>query len=295
MKYQSVINLHGTDATDLNTTLKKADLNWEVKSDTVGGMDTGITMPRKKLLYRSDNKAPLGIVGEDYQPSDPKEFLQSQYDFAGFIEGKVNRVGFLAERSRAFAFVHIGDIEIPKKKAKVGDPLRAYIYSTDGWDGGTPRKSRLYIERLRCANGMVSREIKASLWVSHTKGMETHYGNRWKKFLAEIRGEVDSITEEFKRLTEKPMTQPEMDTFLVKLLPGDSTMVENRRSAISALFAGGEGTNGETRWDAYNAVTEHVTHLRKYRANDVTSVETNRFLGVMETDTLANRALVLLN
>lgn len=291
----SVLDTQGHAANGFESTLKAADLNWDVAEDKVGGMDTGIVMLRKKLLYRGDNQQALGIVGDDYSPSDPKEFLKSQYEFAEFIKGEVSRAGFIAERSRAFAFINIGEIKIKRADAKVGDPLRAYIYSTDGWDGGTPRQSRLYIERLACKNGQTSRKLSAKLWVSHTKGREERYGERWKKFLGEIKSSVAAVTAEFKALAEARMTQEQMDEFLLKLIPGESTMSSNRRTNISALFAGGTGNTGSTRWDAYNAVTEFVTHQRSYRGNDATPVTVNRFLGVLETDTMASAALALLN
>src|SRR5262249_35996160 len=142
-------SLGAAASTNLQKAMFDGDLNWSVLEDKVGGMDSGIEMPRKKLLYRNDNRYPLGIVGSDYTASDPKEFVTSQFEFAEFIKGKVERVGFIADRSRAFSFVRITDIAVPSKQdRKLGDVCGVYLYSADGWDGGTPRTSRLYVERL---------------------------------------------------------------------------------------------------------------------------------------------------
>lgn len=295
MNHTSVINLYGTEAVDYKTTLKAADLDWEVRKDAVHGASSAVIMPRKKLLYRSDNDQPLGIVGEDYCPSDPRVFVQTQFEVAERMKGQVTRIGFIEDRSRAFSFIKIADINLPKSKRKVGDVCGAYIYSTDGWDGGTPRKSRLYVERLRCLNGMTSRELKARFWISHTKDMAARYDKRWQVFAAEIQSNLKLVTEEFTRLATTPMNQEQMDEFLVQLIPGGSTASSNRRERISGLFTRGTGTQGQSRWDAYNAVTEYATHYRRYRTTDATSVETNRFLGVLEANTLAQQALVLLN
>lgn len=227
----SVITLQGVEAGTFEETLKASNLNWTPEADKVGGMDTGIEMPRKKLLYRSDTRQALGIVGTDYEPSDPKEFLQAQFEFANFVKGRVARAGFIPDRSRAFAFVEMGDkLVVPVKHRKVGDPHKVYIYSTDGWDGGTPRRARLYIERIRCTNGMTSREIKAALWVSHTKQMDERYERRWKMFLAEIRTTVDAVRNEFTQLAKTRMTEQEMKTFLGELIPGESDRSEKRRT-----------------------------------------------------------------
>lgn len=289
----TVIDTQGVEAESFAKTLKSADLNWTPKADGVGGVDTGIVMPRKKLLYRSDNQAPLGIVGEEYSPSSPKEFLESQYEFAEFIKGRVSRAGFIPSRSRAFAFVRMDqELSVPRVLRKKGDPLRAYIYSTDGWDGGTPRRSRLYLERLICSNGMTSREIKADLWVSHTKGREEAYGNRWKTFMQKTAETITTVMAQFKELAETRMSPEEAKSFFEKLLPGKSTRTQGTRSQLFRLFgAEGVGNEGVSRWDAYNAVTEYVTHHRTYRGNEATPVTTNRFLGVLETDTMSPRAL----
>lgn len=291
----SIIALKGVEATTFDKTLKASQLDWEPLSDKAGGPATGIIMPGKKLLYRSDNKKALGIVGSDYSPTDPREFVKTQFDLAETIKGKVAQVGFVEDRSRAFAFVRFGgEINIPKGLRKVGDPVQAYIYTSDGWDGGTPRRSRLYIERLKCANGMTSREISAKFWISHTAGMAARFELRWKSFKEAVTSQIVLIRKEFTELAETRMSEIQCKNFLEKLLPGEGTRVENRRTEILNLFSAGTGNEGVSRWDAYNAVTEFVTHNRGYRQTDNTTVETNRFLGVLETDTLSRRALDLL-
>lgn len=298
----TIINTKGVEATTLDETLKAADLDWQPMVAPVYGhpdfnaaSSNRIAIPNFKMLYRSDNHAPLGITGTDYTPSDPVEFVRTQFELAQSFGGKVVRVGFLEERARAFAFVRVSEISIPKGSRKVGDPLQAYIYTTDGWDGGTPRQSRLYIERLRCLNGMTSKELAASLWVSHTSRMVQRYQLQWGKFQVALNTSIEQIKQQFTRLAETRMSKGQCEDFLIKLLPGDSTRVTNRRNEIINLFGSrGAGNEGVTRWDAYNAVTEYVTHHRGYRETENTSIETNRFLGVLETDKLAKQALELL-
>jgi hypothetical protein len=292
---ESVITSKGAKATTLEETFISSDLNWSVRSDLVRGSESGIRMPRSKMLYRSDTKEPLGIVGEGYIASDPRSFVASQFQFAEAIGGKVTQVGFIPDRARAFAFVNVGDIEVSRKGAKVGDPLSAYIYSTDGWDGGTPRQSRLYIERLTCLNGQTSKKLQAKLWVSHTKNMSSRLETKYQPFLNEIEHTVDAYRTQFNKLADTSMNTEQMEDFLKKLLPGESTLSQNRRKGVVSLFEEGTGNLGNSRWDAYNAVTEFVTHGRGYRETDVRSASTNRFFGVLETDTLSDKALALLN
>jgi hypothetical protein len=291
----SVIGSQGIEAnSNFDETLKNADLDWEVKDEKAGGMDTGISIPRKKLLFRSDNNEFLGLVGDDYKASCPRAFAKSQFELAEAMDGKVNQIGFVSERSKAFAFINIGEINVRSPKTELGDPLRAFIYSTDGWDGGTPRKSRLYIERLACLNGQVSRLIEATAWVSHTQSMEVRAERRWSAFRNEVKETLGIVTEQFEKLAATPMKLDEMQLFAERLIPGKSSLSVNRRDTITNLFANGRGNAGASRWDAYNAVTEYVTHHRNYRTSGATGVNTNRFLGVLETDKLADAALGML-
>lgn len=294
----SVLETVGVEAKDLKATIKLAGLNWEPLSDSIQGTKSGVEMPRMKLLYRSDTKAALGVVGEGYNPSNPAEFLERQYTLAEALKGTVTRAGFLEDRARAFSFIRMPDIQVkPKAQRQVGDVCGVYIYTTDGWDGGTPHKSRLFIERLCCKNGMTSKEIKANFWVPHTSGRELMTKTRWTTFSAEVSQSLEEVRATFVQLIEAKMTPAEMLEFTVKLFPGEGNRVQTTRDQIAALFGEGTGTRGATRWDAYNAVTEYVTHERKSRVQEDSgrTLESNRFLKVLEKDKLAPRALELLS
>ena len=113
-------------------------------------------------------------------------------------------------------------------------------------------------------------------------------------FQNEVAKMTDAIKKEFVTLAKVRMTAEEAKAFVEKLIPGKATLSVNRRETILNLFSTGEGNTGSTRWDAYNAVTEFVTHHRRYRSTDSSSVQANRFLGVLETDTMSRQALNLL-
>jgi len=296
MKTSVIESVGVAAASSFEETLKLADLDWQPEADTISGTATGIQALRKKLLYRSDTKAPLGIVGEDYPPSDPRQFLQSQYEFAESIDGTVVRAGFLPERSRAFAFIKLKqDISFPKNIREKGDITNVFIHSVDGWDGGTPRKSQLFMERLTCKNVMTTRELSSDLWVSHTEKQHIRYAIAKTLFLASAKEQIDIVQSQFVKLAQARMSLPECREFLGKLMPGDSTRTENQRENILELFIFGDGNQGRSRWDALNAVTEHVTHHRVHRHTDLTAPEINRFESVLSrNDTLRTRAYELL-
>jgi hypothetical protein len=300
MNTTSITELKGNKAgATVEETLVNADLNWKPIMGDVFTEHNGtkIPMPGKRMLFRNDNLKPLGVVGREYCPTDPEDFMKVQFQMAEKIGGTVERAGFIDDRSRMFAFVKMNNVNVPVEFRKKGDPVSIRIYSTDGWDGMTPRRYRIYMERLACTNGMVSRDLTASLWVSHVSGMAARHELRWGPFVEEIAKQIGVVREQFARLAQAGMDMSGLEDFLKKLLPGESKMTENRRAEVGKLFTeetGGIGTHGKTRWDAYNAVTQYVTHNRKFRGTEITSESTNRFLGVLETDTMNERALSLL-
>lgn len=292
---QSVIETKGIKATSYEETLKGADLDWEPLEDKVQGVTIGLVMPRKKMIYRSDNKTPLGIVGEDYQPSQPREFLKSQFDLAAQMGGTVVRAGWTDRRAKAFSCIRLNEqLELPKNLRAKGDPIAAYIYSTDGWDGGSPRASSLFLERLVCSNGMVTRELSSSLWLAHTRAIEERYAGAWVAFQSEVSKHIADQKEQFIVLAKARLSESDLKKFLGKLIPGEGPASEKRREKIEQLFHEGVGIEGKTKWDALNAVTEYVTHHATYRETKIASAETSRFLGVLGRNEMSERAMNLL-
>jgi hypothetical protein len=295
MSYQSIIETKGVAATTYEETLKSAAFDWEPLEDQVVGVKCGLVMPRKKMIYRSDNLTPLGVVGEDYVPSQPREFLKSQYLLAEQLGGKVVRAGWTERRSKAFACVRLEEnIQFPKGVRAKGDPVGVFVYSTDGWDGSTPRASKLYMERLACTNGMITKELASSLWVPHTSGVEERYTGAWKLFQAAVTKHVTEVREQFVQLAKARLSDSDMRAFVGKLIEGEGAAAVTRREQIFNLFHNGIGLEGKTKWDALNAVTEYVTHHAVYRETKIASAATSRFLGVLGRNPMNEKALHLL-
>lgn len=303
----SVIQSVGADiskTTNVDTILKKADLNWEVRETPLEELHGADVKPlRLKLLTRSDNNMALGIVGQDYTPSDPRKFIEAQCELAEHLKGNLVQAGFVPGKARAFAFVRMSeDMRVSvravktKGKMKLHDPVDAYVHSADGWDGGTPRTSSLFLERLVCKNGMVTRQLSSKLWTSHAGSIEERFEPKWKEFFNVVADQLDEVEETFRGLFKAKMTSEEMQAFLMQLIPGGGR-AEKRRDEIGNLFTNGLGNEGSTRWDALNAVTEYATHHRSYRDGGVVPMGAKRYwktVGRVSERDLQHKALKLL-
>jgi len=286
----SIIETVGVEATtDIHQTSREADLDWEVLEAPVV-LPNGDTFPRKKLLLRSDNGAPLGIVGENYTPSTPRQFIERQYELAGELGGRIVRAGFLPRSSRVFSVISFKeDLRIKSPDAKVGDVIRAFVYTTDGWDGATPIQSRLYLERLVCLNGMTSQKLHSSIWVSHTRNVSLRWDYRVEEFKKKVQEGITFLSDRLNRLAETPMTVDEARGFFNALLPGDHPHRKKVRENLLNLFQNGIGNQGRTRYDALNAITEYETHHLRFRVPPA-QLEEHRFLRVLGDNPLRDRA-----
>jgi hypothetical protein len=292
---KSVIRSLGIKATTYEETLHRAGFDWEVMEEEIVSRRSGATFTSKKMLLRSDTQEPLGLVGADYKASDPRKFLHNQYAMANILGGDVYRAGWTGKGSKAFSIIKLHEkLVLPANVREVGDTVGLFIYSTEAWDGGSPSASSLFFERLVCKNGMKTQELSAGFRVSHTKNAEDRFKPAMRLFVNEVEEKSNMAQDQFVKLAKTRMGVSEVEQFLENLIPGDTTTAENKREAISKLFTAGVGNEGKTRWDAFNAVTQWVTHHAPYRETSVASVDTSRFLGVLERNQTNERALNLL-
>ncbi len=98
------------------------------------------------------------------------------------------------------------------------------------------------------------------------------------------------------KLDDTPMSRGEVVAFAEQLFPvrGEelSARTENMRGDIVAGFSRGTGNQGQTRWDALNAVTEFVDWQSTFRETEF-SREENRFESVMHGNGAGLRARAL--
>jgi hypothetical protein len=68
-------------------------------------------------------------------------------------------------------------------------------------------------------------------------------------------------------LAEQEVSRSFVEGFIGTLMPAEkkddgsvAKRTESRRTLLTDLFSNGQGNNGRTKWDLYNAVTEYVDH-----------------------------------
>lgn len=260
--------------------LARLNLAWTVSEHPAAAIVDGqsLPVPGYKTLRRDDNGDFLSIVGEGYgvvQNSEAFESIDSivadgggEYVGAWVFNG--GRQVCLRMKLSTGGEVVSGDALIPTLVLRTGHGQR----------GGSVSGS-LQVMRKVCLNGLTVREDLGIFTVRHTRNargrVRISQGDVRKVFAAA----ADRI-ETFKAMAKVVMSAAEMRQWIEGVIPFPSLKddgserararanVDRMHREIMGLVETGMGADipgvRGTLWGVYNAVTEHVDHVRAQRA-----------------------------
>lgn len=247
--------------------LELAKLAWQVRKANIKVND--VIVPDYCANVREDNQKVLGIVKNRYriiQNLEAFEFFdsvigegQAVYDTAGALcDGKI--VWLLAKLPKTLFL-----------KNNPNDKIDQYVLMSKGHDGERPLNLKCVATRVVCHNtiSIAWREQGNEISIRHSENYKSKMEaaqlalNFTSAYFGNLQGVIDT-------LSTISMNKKQMENFSELLLPSNdetevSTRKEKIRSNVVELFSNGNGNNGETRWDAFNAVTDYVDHFQKIR------------------------------
>ena len=100
-----------------------------------------------KALYRSDNNAPLSIVGSDYNIVQPGEVVDFFSDLLESHNMEMSSCGSLFDGRRFFATAKLNDITIIP-----GDVITGYLLIATSLDGSLATVAKTTSVRTVCSN-----------------------------------------------------------------------------------------------------------------------------------------------
>lgn len=256
-------------------------------------------------LYRSDTNECLGIHSPKFGFIQPAESLR-------VLESAREQLGTRSEWSSVYVgnggrtlsgFISLDTcLTAPKRGDRVGLSVGYF----DCFDGSAKARMKLCANVLACDNGMVSTKDLVSWNQKHNGCFADRFAAFKGKLAYMLQLEIDAMQDRVSKLDNTPMTGNEVERFVYSLfnatIPANTaerdaipTRLLNRIEAITAGFTRGTGNTGRTRWDAFNAVTEHLDHGSSYRETE-NSKEDNRFASLLLGDgaDLRERAMALL-
>jgi len=295
--------------------MKQAGLNYTVElapmhlvsSRKIDGIPiVGKKIPRQRAVIKSGTSDVLGIVSKSYQPIQNSEVFgfcdhlveEGQATFR--CAGQLPNGGF-AYGSRVFLAAQLGDnFNIG------GDAISKWMFLRTGHDGGMGLIGELYAYRQICTNGMMGLDRKASFNIRHSKNYQDGI-RQGRMILGTAEVYYRQLEETFNKLLDAPYSTGEMTNLAEAIVPvSEKDKKENhvgpktkkKREKIVNLFHRGTGHRDfrNTRWAAYNAVTEFADHHSNFRVTSGKSKDLARMDSVMfgSAKKLKDNALQLL-
>lgn len=213
-----------------------------------------------KATIRQDNGLQLGIVGEGYSIIQQVEAIAMLKTIVSSTDGARLRSATMFDGGRRVHLTaSIGEFAVQGGKL-VKDSVRKLISIINSFDGSSNYAVLFETERVVCSNGMRRKSKDSCINLRHSGDTDAKMhealrimGMAQKHFLV--------FEQNINQLAQQILDKKTVDG-LIKAVVGelDSTRAKNIAGEIEALIGQGIETNGMTRWDALNAVTEYYDH-----------------------------------
>jgi len=278
----SLIN-YGKKVNNINEA--RAALNYNILKEEIYDAD-GRPLGNWRGIINSETRRCVGVVGHNFtyiQPSETLEIVQRAVEATGAVWNSVAAFGGGASI--------IATASLPDKKLvapKRGDAVSVGFGIRDYFDGSGRISGDVFINVLACTNGAKARRGLFNFSKKHTPSLRDVLDGIRFKFAVAVEQAVEDFRGVMVKLDSTEMTQAEHDAFTLRLFNVESetalrdgaqtpTRTFNRVEEVRSLFTRGAGNVGRTRWDSFNAVTEHLDWFSTFRETEGTTREENRF------------------
>lgn len=227
----------------------------------------------KKVLYRSDTKAPLSVVSERYQVVQPREILEFYRDLTEVSGYQLETAGIIKGGKKIWALARIGQEAMLKGK----DQVKSYLLLATACDGSLATTATPTSIRVVCSNTLAF-AINGSAQIIKVPHSTRFNAQAVKKELGVAVSHWDSFMYQMRLLSERKVTPQESLEFFEQVFNPESHPAEQKRNdraikVVQSLFDGkGKGSllasSAGTSWGLLNAVTEYVDHEKRARNHD---------------------------
>lgn len=257
--------------------IKQSGMDWEISESPVhfkpNGVDGFQAYVDKKILYRSDNKMPLSVVGLNYKVVQPREVLEFYRDLTEVSGYKLETAGIIKGGKKIWALARSPQETI----LKGNDRVKSYLLLATACDGTLATTATPTSIRVICSNtlAIAINGSASAIKVPHRTQFDAQ---AVKKQLGIAVSQWDNFMYQMKHLSERKVKQQESLDFFDQVFNADSEPSELKRNeraikVAQSLFEGkGKGalleSSQNTAWGLLNAITEYVDHEKRARNRD---------------------------
>lgn len=283
MAYVGQVPWHGlgrqlNEDADLATWRQEAGMDWNVgESDLIYKVkdDTHLFFPDRKVLFRSDNNAALGVVSNEYKIVHPGEFMEFFRDLISDQGFKMETAGCLFGGRKFWALARTGEAV----RIMGQDEVKPYLLMASSCDGSMATAVHLTSVRVVCNNtlrmSIGADASKARIRVPHSANFEAEsvkqqlglVAGAWENFIGNInllakfkidrdlaiQVVADELKAEWKNKEGGDMIQDEM-------LESSTVLRRIIQLHEGASLGNDYRSSKGTAWGLVNAVTQYFDH-----------------------------------
>jgi len=255
----------------LDTECEKRPIYIRGKAEVDGIPVIGAQVQGKYAVVRLEDEKVLGVVGESYRIIQNRECFDFLDSIVGEGQALYHTAGSLFGGSRIFI-----TLKLPEDSVIGDDKVERYVLLASSHDGSLALTARMTGVRVVCANTLavaLGRETQQSVTIYHTENYRDKVAEARRVLgLADLY--YKHMEREFNKMLDATMRESDMSRFVNSLFPDTqkaeggtlkaSASTIKKRDRIRELARAGRGNKGVagTRYSAFQAVTEFVTHER---------------------------------
>ena len=267
----------------IETWARQAGMDWRIEASPVrylateaGGLGEIQAFPERQVLFRSDTKAPLSVVGGRYQVVQPREILEFYRDLTERSGFELETAGVLKGGRKLWALARTGQTGT----LSGNDRTDGYVLLATACDGTLATTAQFTSIRVVC-NNTLAVAVGGAQQAVKVRHSTTFDAQQVKRRLGISVSAWDDFVYRLKALSERRITRKTAERVLrtvftdVNHPSGDLRVKANEQAMKKAmvLYEGaGRGADlpsaRSTAYGLLNAVTEFVDHERRARSTD---------------------------
>lgn len=225
-------------------------------------------------LFKETGGTQLGIVGKDFNPTQPKAIFEAFCDASlecGFDLSKLTYVEMKEGKKIRFR-VPVADISF-KNLRGLEDKTNVFLNVQTGFDGNTTTSLYLETVRLICTNGMKKSFTEFSAKFRNTNGNEGKIAG----MLADVTkcvSQVERLEEMYLHLNNVKVSKKAVELYVGRVLGYDlakySELGKTSRELIDKVMESVNleiGRTGATAFGLLNGITHYTNHVAKGHEN----------------------------
>lgn len=253
----------------IQSVLETNGLNWTVSKQPIQTV-SGILIPEKIAIVRSDNNTILGIHTNNYEPFQNDKMLELLYKISQSSGLKIHKTGTFGGGKKIYI-----QLENENFRLSDGDQIKTFFTSVNSHDGSTQFGFGTTSITISCMNTFMGAYKTLETRMKHTKSMTIKLDNILRQLDAmreeekrniqtiEKMGDV-KIDEATKLLVVRQLFDlKKQDGYSInELVSNDSisTRKKNQIFAFTDSLAIETSQKGENLWGLFSGMTRFTTH-----------------------------------